>query len=304
MIHIIAIKSIIQEVIMEIGIVTEPSAWLYGKDRTVHVDEVFMGWAVKILGEIRGMLAVETHYGYSGCLNKEDILLSTPEEIKKRDESGKTAFIRSAFADISEQPNVRSRILCTLSRGSFLTELPEVQGGYRKVRLADGKEGYTPCIFLERRKESDGYLYDEKPETYFLRQNKEDIPPKIKFQENLIASAKQYLGTQYRWAGKSAEGIDCSGLAFMCYLMNGRIIYRDAKIKSNYPVHEIPIEQIEPGDLLYFPGHITIYLGNFNYIHATGNEKSFGCVINSLSKKDANYRADLAESLLKAGSIW
>lgn len=304
MIHIIAIKGIIREIAMENGIVTKPSAWLYGKDRMSHVDELFMGWAVRILGEIRGILDIETHYGYRGYLKKEAVWRCTPEDLKRRDESGQTVFIGSAFADILEEPDVHSRILYTLNRGSFLTKLPEVQKGYQKVRLADGKEGFVPCIFLEYRKESDEYLYDEKPETYFLRQSKENMFSKTEFQKSLIVRAKNYLGTQYRWAGKSAEGIDCSGFAFMCYLMNGIIIYRDAKIKSGYPVHEIRIEQIEPGDLLYFPGHIAIYLGNLKYIHATGNEKSFGCVINSLSKKDADYRADLAESILKAGSIW
>ena len=89
----------------------------------------------------------------------------------------------------------------------------------------------------------------------------------------------------------------------MCYLMSGILIYRDAEIKEGYPISEIPIELAEPGDLLYFPGHIAMYLGNQRYIHATGNENSFGCVINSLSEEDADYREDLAESLFMAGSI-
>ena len=51
---------------------------------------------------------------------------------------------------------------------------------------------------------------------------------------------------------KTACGIDCSGLAFMSYFRNGILIWRDAPIKEGYPVHEIPIEQTKPGDLLFF----------------------------------------------------
>ena len=90
----------------------------------------------------------------------------------------------------------------------------------------------------------------------------------------------------------------------MCYLMNGILIYRDAEWNENYPVHKISIDKMQPGDLLYFPKHIAIYLGDGMYIHATGNERSFGCVINSLLKEDFNYRKDLAESILAVGSVW
>ena len=86
--------------------------------------------------------------------------------------------------------------------------------------------------------------------------------------------------------------------------MCGIIIYRDAKIKEGFPVHEIPFSQIQPADLLYFPGHIALYLGNGKYIHSTGSPKSFGCVTNSLNPEDVDYRADLAESLLAVGSVF
>ena len=36
----------------------------------------------------------------------------------------------------------------------------------------------------------------------------------------LTNSALRYLGTQYRWAGKSSQGVDCSGLLFLSYMEN------------------------------------------------------------------------------------
>lgn len=289
---------------MEVGIVIKPSVWLYARNKKERTDELFMGWAVGVIGEWEGYYEIMTHYGYRGLLKKTALRFCTYKELQARDASGQEAVIKRGVTDVMEQPCVQSKRLSALRKGSFATLLPEETGGYHKVRLADGQTGYIPSVSYKYRMDSDGYLYDKEPETYFLRQKKKRIQSEETFRELLAANAKNYLGAQYRWAGKSAQGIDCSGFTFMCYFFNGILIYRDAELNSLYPIHEIPKEQIRIGDLLYFPGHVALYIGNQRYIHATGNEKSFGCVINSLSKDDFDYRKDLAESFLMAGSLF
>ena len=113
-----------------------------------------------------------------------------------------------------------------------------------------------------------------------------------------------YLGVQYRWGGKSTAGIDCSGLTSMSYMINGVLIYRDAQLKEGFPVHEIPREQMRKGDLLYFPGHIAMYIGENRYIHSTGRAGSGGVVINSFDPLSPDFRADLVKSLYAVGSIF
>lgn len=289
---------------MKTGIIAKPSAWLYGKNKTDRTDELLFGWAVGILAEMDGWLEIVTHYGYRGFLRKEDMSIRGSGWLRDRDANGQTIFINRPFADVLEAPRAQGRILAALSKGSFLSLLPETRDGYQKVALSDGREGYIPCIAYERRRENDGYLYQEAAQDYFLRQDMASLPSESEFRGGLVTCAKSYLGAQYRWGGKSAEGIDCSGLTFMSYLMNGVIIYRDAVLKNGYPIHEISLSRAKSGDLLYFPGHIAMYLGKNKYIHATGNKKNFGCVINSLSSKDADYRKDLAEMFLTAGSIF
>ena len=48
----------------------------------------------------------------------------------------------------------------------------------------------------------------------------------------------------------------------MAYMLNGIIIYRDAKIIEGFPMHAIDISEMKPGDLIFFPGHVAMYIGN------------------------------------------
>ncbi|MCD7716834.1 MAG: serine hydrolase [Lachnospiraceae bacterium] len=140
--------------------------------------------------------------------------------------------------------------------------------------------------------------------TYFEKRFRENPPEEESFRDGVVRSARSYLGVQYRWGGKSSLGLDCSGLAFMSYLENGVLIYRDAKIKHGYPIFEIPREKLKPGDLIFFPGHVAIYLGEGRYIHSTGYKKTPYVTINSLNPADEEYRADLAASITACGSVF
>ena len=117
-------------------------------------------------------------------------------------------------------------------------------------------------------------------------------------------NAELYLGTHYLWGGKTPMGIDCSGLTFMAYRLAGAAIWRDASIKEGYPLHAIDPADKKPGDLMFFPGHVAMYLGQGRYIHSTAFNGSDGVVINSLDPAQADYRPDLPEKLTAVGSLF
>ena len=57
-----------------------------------------------------------------------------------------------------------------------------------------------------------------------------------------------------------------------------------------------------PGDLIYFPGHVAMYMGDGRYCHSTGKHGSNGFAVNSLDPGAPDYREDLHRSITKIGS--
>ena len=119
--------------------------------------------------------------------------------------------------------------------------------------------------------------------------------PSSAFRKKLCDDALSYLGTPYRWGGKSSSGIDCSGLCFMTYFLNGLPLWRDSYADKRY-VHEISAEKAKQGDLIYFKGHIALYIGDGEYVHSSATT---GFVtVNSLNKNSIIYRQDLKDSFI------
>ncbi|MBP3888959.1 MAG: C40 family peptidase [Cellulosilyticum sp.] len=253
-------------------------------------DEGLYGMPVEILEIIdEQWVKVRTYYRYEGYVQLSDLKVLTEEEEQEWQVSeSKRRIVIKGYVDVLACPKVQGIRLQTLTRGALVTLLSEQadEDGWIKIRLNDGSEGYVKEGFLAP--------YYSKEFT----QNEEELRARI------VEMALSYLGTQYRWGGKSPLGIDCSGLTSMAYLINGIIIYRDAKIIEGFPVHTIDFKDKKPGDLFYYPGHVAMYIGDDRYIHATARKGSDGVVINSLNPADPDYREDLPKMMYATGSIF
>ncbi len=249
-----------------------------------RADETLAGMVVELGERHNGYVQATAEYGYSGFI---------PEACLMEDEAQTTAWaerapcqVTRATLDVMAEPRVQSWTMITLPRGARLAVLDR-QKGWAKVALPDGRQGYARASGLEPR-----------PETPWQRR---DV---MELRSSLARTALSYRGTQYRWGGKTPWGIDCSGLCSMAYLMQGIMIYRDADIRPGYPIHEISMDRIGQGDLLFFPGHVALYLGDGRYVHATAAEGSDGVVVNSLRPDDPDFREDLFSSVTMVGSLF
>ena len=274
-------------------------------------DEIFSGWAVRTIGEpeSNGWIKTETHYGYQGYVSMEEIDWISTEELKERQNKSRFFRISAAEADLLSMPKVQGLPLELILKHAVVELLEwEVCDGWSRIRTAAGREGYVRTVYLNERLDDDGYLLRDRPdgksESYFHSLCRNRMTMKNKLRKKLADNAVRYLGVQYRWGGKSSQGIDCSGLMFMSYLECGILIFRDSRIHPDFPVHEIEREQMGMGDLIYFPGHVAMYLGEGKYIHSTGFADRPGVGINSLNPEDVNYREDLANKILAFGSVF
>lgn len=250
-----------------------------------NADEVLFGMNVEILEALENdWYYIRTHYNYEGYIDGSTLLID--DNKAKEYESKKNAMVLNNFADVLDKPKASGFQIATITRGSHIVCLKEVSENNRfvKVKLPDGRIGWTRKDFLCDLK-TDYDIKDEK-----------------NLRENLVMSALSYLGTQYRWGGKTPMGIDCSGLCSMAYMLNGILIYRDANIKEGFPIREIARNELKKGDLIFFPGHVAMYLGNKRYVHsATSNNV---VAINSFDKKADNYYDYLDKADKRFGSIF
>lgn len=294
----------------KMGICTRPITQLWNKPEALEAaDELLCGWIYEVLEEKDGFLRVRTHYGYESWMDAKEYL-SIPKQYKDR----KGLYMVSAhMVDVLAEPRVQGRRMSTLFAGSLvrISEKSRTEDDWIRVVLPDGREGWMRTHFLMPRRDGDGFLENGRlpgiseaaASVQMGRKENEEA-----LRQEIADRALSFLGTQYRWGGKTAMGIDCSGLAFMSYLMCGILIYRDARIMPGFPVREIPMgnpaETARKGDLLFFPGHVAVSLGEGRFVHATAYP-GCGCVtINSLNEKDPDFRKDLREKLIAVGSVF
>ncbi|AWK51954.1 glycoside hydrolase [Clostridium beijerinckii] len=255
------------------------------KGASENADEVLFGMNVEILKELdNNWFYVRTHYNYEGYINGDNLIIN--DELSKKWEKDKNIMVINSFADVLNKPEASGYEIASVTRGANLISCDEISENKRflKVKLPSGEKGWIRKSFT-----SDLIIDCE-------------IKDEEKLRENLAKCALSYIGTQYRWGGKSPLGIDCSGLCSMAYMLNGILIYRDADIKEDFPIKEITFDKLKKGDLIFFPGHAAMYLEAGNYIHSsTSNDV---VKINSLNEKAENYNEYLGTCAKRFGSIF
>ncbi|MBO4452300.1 MAG: C40 family peptidase [Clostridia bacterium] len=227
-------------------VVCVPSAVIYSAPELMaeQVDEMLYGEEAEILEETGGFCRVRSDYGYGGWTLKTNLFekLHDPSFI-----------VVSSFADL----------------------------------LFDGKNYYHAPITLPRGARVDvGFGHDERygfivlpsKRIYFIHKKHiaplkpAKTPSEDELRDMIVATAREYIGVQYRWGGRTPAGVDCSGLCFNAYRFNGLDIWRDADPEMNKNMKKIPFSEAKKGDLLFFGGHMAIYAGEGRIVHATAAE--------------------------------
>lgn len=243
---------------------------------TEYTDEAFYGQTATVLEESGDFYRIHTDYNYIGWAPKA-LLTDKPYAT--------THVVTCAYGDLLKEPKNGLQSAMAVPRGSLI-----------KVLAEGGTERYAAV------EATDGAVY------YIHRMNIipiESLKPtgtEAEIRRAIVNTARLYVGTGYRWGGKTASGIDCSGLAFMSYYMNGMHLYRDAHFDKSPILKETTLENAKEGDLLFFPGHVAIYIGSGLYIHSTTSLGGVG--FNSFREDSPIFNAYLKEHLEQVATVF
>ncbi len=108
--------------------------------------------------------------------------------------------------------------------------------------------------------------------------------------EEIITTARYFLGVKHKMGGVDNKGLDCSGLVYSSFLKHGIQMPRSSSEQGRYGKQIHAINHLERGDLVFFHmdwseklvNHVGIYLGDGEFIHVSTSK---GCIISKFSDK-------------------
>lgn len=222
-----------------------PRLDLHGRTLT----QLLLGEPALVLEEVEGWSRVAALHqessgherGYPGWVRTAHLAVPTDRF------TGPTAHVMRPSASCAVDGGAAVELSC--GTGLWVDDTaptPEVDGPAAdqvRVLLPGGRRGTLP--------RSDVRLSDE------------DQPPAYS-PDDLLATARQFLGLRYLWGGTSAWGLDCSGLVHLTYRAHRQLVPRDASDQADNALLEaVTLDDVRPGDLYFFarPGERAYHVG-------------------------------------------
>jgi len=92
------------------------------------------------------------------------------------------------------------------------------------------------------------------------------LAPEI--EKDFVAVAERFVGAPYVWGGKTAAGLDCSGLIQTALQAVGKAAPRDTDMMEKALGEPVALAVMRRGDLIFWKGHMGVMLDNVRLLHA------------------------------------
>jgi cell wall-associated NlpC family hydrolase len=227
------------------------------------VTQAIMGWPVRILKQQGGWYLVHTDpEGYLGWIEELQLTRVTTAE-RQAWEAGARVIGMRPYSILRAAATEDAEPVTDLVIGSILRRAGG-SGGWVEASLPDGRRGFV----------GEGDVRD-----YTAWKAAPKATP-----DEIERTARLFMGVPYLWGGTSAKGVDCSGFLKTVMRMHGIEMARDTDqqaLEGTAVTVDARFTELRKGDLLFFrptPStdgperitHVGIYLGNLEFIHASG----------------------------------
>lgn len=198
-----------------------------------------------------------------GYVSAEFLLTGEAANQRAAEVIATVAKVNADMLMVREQPNTDCTIITRVAEGEEL-EVVEQLDGWVKINI-DNETGYVCADYVS--------VYQSLPKGVTLKE--------LSYGDgvsntavDLIEYAKQFLGNPYVYGGTSlTKGTDCSGFTMRVFEHFGYSLSRTSREQA-YNGTRVSLSEIQPGDLLFYKhgstiGHVAIYIGNGQIIHAS-----------------------------------
>lgn len=159
----------------------------------------------------------------------------------------------------------------SLSNAPVVTVAPDAELSVEKsavsVVSAADNEDYQAELAAQEAEEAAAEAAEAAATAVSTASSSVDIPASA-IGNSVISIASRYIGVPYVSGGSSPSGFDCSGFTSYVFAQLGISLPHSSSAQAGYGT-QVPASQAQPGDLMWTPGHVSIYAGGNTMIDAS-----------------------------------